>query len=117
VRELREKGVRPEVLPDLSAKAASETERSAAPAREATQPAACASCGAAMRPNAKFCPKCGKKVEAEPRCASCGAELRPGAKFCPKCGKKVEAEPRCASCGAELRPGAKFCPKCGKKVE
>jgi hypothetical protein len=50
-------------------------------------------------------------------CASCGAELRPGAKFCTECGTPVVAAPgTCASCGAGLRDGARFCPNCGTPV-
>lgn len=46
-------------------------------------------------------------------CKTCGAELAENAKFCPKCGSKIEPKQFCSSCGAELQPNAKFCPKCG----
>lgn len=46
-------------------------------------------------------------------CKTCGAELAENAKFCPKCGSKIEPKHFCLSCGAELQPNAKFCPKCG----
>ncbi len=49
------------------------------------------------------------------RCPACGQSLRAGAKFCEKCGAKVEAA-KCAKCGAPLSPGAKFCAGCGEKV-
>ena len=48
-----------------------------------------------------------------PTCKACGAELAENAKFCPKCGSKIEPKHFCSSCGAELQPNAKFCPKCG----
>ncbi len=46
-------------------------------------------------------------------CKTCGAELAENAKFCPKCGSKIEPKHFCSSCGAELQSNAKFCPKCG----
>lgn len=46
-------------------------------------------------------------------CKTCGAELAENAKFCPKCGSKIEPKHFCSSCGAELQPNVKFCPKCG----
>lgn len=46
----------------------------------------CAKCGAAVAPNAKFCPECGSKLSAY--CPKCGAETN-GAKFCPECGEKL----------------------------
>ena len=48
-------------------------------------------------------------------CKSCGAELKENAKFCSKCGTKVEPDV-CAKCNAPLKDGANFCPKCGTKV-
>ena len=49
-------------------------------------------------------------------CPKCNSELRPGAKFCTKCGQKVEEAPMCPQCNAPLKPGAKFCTKCGCKL-
>ena len=60
------------------------------------------------------------------KCRVCGKELKAGAKFCGKCGTKVEIQKtdrllessnKCRVCGNELRHGAKFCPKCGTNVE
>ncbi len=58
----------------------------------------------------------------KPRAVSiceCGAEIYEGAKFCGKCGKKVETLPNtknCAHCGSSISPEDKFCPNCGEKV-
>ncbi len=49
-------------------------------------------------------------------CPSCQAPLAQNAKFCPECGAKIEAE-KCAKCGAKLAPNAKFCPECGQKAK
>lgn len=49
-------------------------------------------------------------------CSKCHSELRPGAKFCTKCGQKIETEPVCPQCGASLKPNAKFCTKCGLRL-
>lgn len=48
--------------------------------------AACASCGAAMRANARFCAACGARTATERTCASCGRVLSPTARFCAGCG-------------------------------
>ncbi len=52
-------------------------------------------------------------------CPKCHSLLSEEAKFCPKCGTKIEpAGPSfCVECGNQLRPGAKFCPKCGIKIK
>jgi ribosomal protein L40E len=55
------------------------------------------------------------------KCPNCDNELKDTAKFCGKCGTKIEqAAPAanvCISCGNELKPDAKFCGKCGSKQE
>ncbi|HEY74123.1 MAG: hypothetical protein DRJ03_21055 [Chloroflexi bacterium] len=49
------------------------------------------------------------------RCQSCGAAIRPGARFCPACGQS--AAPRaCRNCGAAMKENSRFCPKCGQPV-
>ncbi len=55
----------------------------------------CASCGAALQPNQKFCPSCGAPAPRPPAatpatkfCASCGAKMPAGATFCGSCGAK-----------------------------
>jgi len=48
-------------------------------------------------------------------CKNCGVELKENAKFCSKCGTKVEPDV-CTKCNAPLKAGANFCPKCGTKV-
>ena len=50
------------------------------------------------------------------KCPKCNSELREGAKFCTKCGQKIEVAPVCPQCNAPLKPGAKFCTKCGCKL-
>lgn len=50
-------------------------------------------------------------------CASCGERLGSGAKFCPKCGRKVDAAVYCAKCGAQAAGGARFCTKCGAPLK
>lgn len=51
-------------------------------------------------------------------CPNCHCFLPETAKFCPKCGTKIEPQGPafCMECGSSLRPGAKFCPKCGAKI-
>ncbi|MCX6251257.1 MAG: zinc-ribbon domain-containing protein [Bacteroidetes bacterium] len=60
-------------------------------------------------------------------CTKCGNPLKPNARFCGKCGEKViqvikpeqpepVAAPVCSSCGSVLIPGVKFCTACGAPV-
>ena len=51
------------------------------------------------------------------KCPKCNSEVREGAKFCTKCGQKLELVATCPHCGSVLKPGAKFCTKCGQKLE
>ena len=54
------------------------------------------------------------------KCSKCNAEIADNAKFCPKCGakvEKIEPEKVCPNCGALFKEGAKFCVKCGCKIE
>jgi hypothetical protein len=50
-------------------------------------------------------------------CPNCNAPLANNAKFCPECGTKIDAQAQCAKCGAKLAPNAKFCAECGAKVD
>jgi RNA polymerase subunit RPABC4/transcription elongation factor Spt4 len=75
-----------EELPGAPAPAAG-----AAP-RSAGRSLSCGACGAALpddRP-VVFCPYCGTAVGA-PTCARCGDHLRPDWKFCPRCGSPRSA--------------------------
>ena len=87
----------------LRAQADMEANRQAAEAAGSAGPV-CASCGAPLAEDAKFCASCGTKVEepepevveaevVPPTCASCGAPLEDEANFCTQCGTKVEPEP------------------------
>ncbi|MCB2101952.1 MAG: zinc ribbon domain-containing protein [Rhodobacterales bacterium] len=77
---------------DAVAKAAPVEEETAdtSPA-EAPRPAAasvCGSCGAALKPDQKFCTQCGTPVPAG--CPSCGAPRVAGANFCSACGAALQ---------------------------
>lgn len=52
-------------------------------------------------------------------CKNCGQSVPDGAKFCGKCGTRVEEDVGkvfCSACGEQLELGAQFCPSCGTKV-
>ena len=49
-------------------------------------------------------------------CASCGAEVPAQSRFCSHCGSKVSQENTCAACNAGLKPHARFCHQCGHAV-
>lgn len=46
-------------------------------------------------------------------CPYCQEELIEGAKFCKKCGARLNV---CPDCGHPLKPEAQFCPKCGARL-
>ncbi len=48
------------------------------------------------------------------KCLKCGFENREGAKFCKKCGDKLEL--RCPSCGYSCQPDSAFCDECGHRL-
>ena len=49
------------------------------------------------------------------KCPKCEFDNREGAKFCLKCGEKLELN--CPQCGKELPPLAEFCDECGQRLE
>ena len=46
-------------------------------------------------------------------CTGCNEQLKPDAKFCGKCGTKVVIQVKCVSCNALLGDGDAFCTECG----
>ena len=73
----------------------------------------CPFCGEEISDKAKFCTKCGGKIDHKRICQQCGAELKESTKFCPQCGTKIDRKRICQQCGAELKENTKFCPQCG----
>lgn len=60
-----------------------------------------------------------KSSSAATFCTECGHEVRPGDKFCPGCGKAVEAKKtqgECKKCHKINPPDSKFCSGCGSKL-
>ncbi len=80
------------------------------PAVEKTEK--CPACGATAKEGSKFCPECGKPMQA--LCPKCGKPVKEGAKFCAECGASLQ--PVCPKCGAKVNAGAKFCPECGERL-
>ncbi|MFX0039152.1 MAG: hypothetical protein ACFFAB_07455 [Candidatus Heimdallarchaeota archaeon] len=69
-------------------------------------------------------------VEKELKCLRCEASIKPDSKFCPKCGGKIEGRQVgvpsittpatakvCSLCGSKLTGTEKFCKWCGTEVE
>ena len=48
------------------------------------------------------------------KCPKCQFDNREGAKFCLKCGEKLEL--KCPTCGKQLPIEAMFCDECGRKL-
>ena len=66
--------------------------------RSPAMTATCLKCGAVLRPEARFCAKCGTPRTSAPVaqpvpgvCPNCGKSLKPGVKFCNSCGAKLSA--------------------------
>ena len=81
----------------------------------------CPKCKYHTENDERFCWKCGTELIAagEPVfCCSCGAALKPFAEFCSRCGarRKISPDSVCGQCGAELKTGEHFCWKCGTKT-
>jgi hypothetical protein len=54
---------------------------------------------------------------AERTCATCGARLKPEYRYCTTCGTMRPSEGLfCSRCGAGLNPGHRFCTNCGADV-
>lgn len=51
-------------------------------------------------------------------CPNCHAKFAVNAKFCSKCGNKIEAKKPafCSECGKPITLGSKFCSNCGTKI-
>ena len=89
-------------------------------ANEAGSGRFCRSCGAPVA-------AVGAPRQVDSVCPSCGAEVRPGAKFCGSCaaplGQSAPSTPAsvattiCVNCGAEAKADTRFCKSCGKAVE
>lgn len=61
-------------------------------------------------------------VASQVSCPNCGHSLRPEARFCGRCGQALATQPAtpqpaaCSRCGRPLRPGARFCGGCGQRL-
>jgi class 3 adenylate cyclase/predicted ATPase len=64
----------------------------------------CPSCHSKTPDDSRFCEACGAALSN--RCQSCGAILRAGARFCIKCGKKIDAETNTATAGRGITQSA-----------
>ena len=62
----------------------------------------CKNCGASVAREAKFCDKCGAKVEVPAPAPAPAAEEETEKVVCPTCGESVAAAKFCEKCGAAL---------------
>jgi len=53
--------------------------------------------------------------KASATCFYCKSPIVPDAKFCPTCGKSLEA-PVCSKCGTKNKLGDRFCGNCGTSL-
>ena len=61
-------------------------------------------------------PEPAPEAESGVSCPSCEQSNPEGAKFCMRCGHKIEISPNCPQCGAELQEEARFCTACGVSI-
>jgi hypothetical protein len=82
----------------------------------------CGKCNFPNKADAKYCAKCGAKMEIKSQarfCPKCGDPVEEGENFCDKCGAKIESTPGskfCPRCGDPIAIGENYCDKCGKKL-
>ena len=146
----------PEAVPEITLEPETVPEPVPEPAVEPTpvpepepipEPAVCPNCGAVLKPNARFCSKCGTSLEAPSRPVAPQPdrivepapnpvptpvpEPIPAPIPEPKPAPVPEPIPEpvpvpapepgpksfCKSCGTQLKPGAKFCPICGASTD
>ena len=142
----------PEAVPEITLEPETVPEPVPEPAVEPTpvpepepipEPAVCPNCGAVLKPNARFCSKCGTSLEAPSRPVAPQPdrivepapnpvptpvpepipapipEPKPAPVPEPIPVPAPEPGPKsfCKSCGTQLKPGAKFCPICGASTD
>ncbi len=92
--------------------------RAAGPVGKKAQPA-CPDCQMKIPSDAGFCPFCGHQIMVFSQCSACGKNLSPSARFCSKCGKKVEEKKAavfCSKCGSENLTNSNYCNNCGERL-
>ena len=138
----------PEAVPEITLEPETVPEPVPEPAVEPTpvpepepipEPAVCPNCGAVLKPNARFCSKCGTSLEAPSRPVAPQPDriVEPAPNPVPTPVPEPIPEPIpapvpepvpvpapepgpksfCKSCGTQLKPGAKFCPICGASTD
>ncbi|HCC08199.1 MAG TPA: hypothetical protein DEP72_08610 [Clostridiales bacterium] len=56
-----------------------------------------------------------KEEQSSAICTNCSAKIVQGAKFCGRCGMKINEAKHCTDCGTKMQNDASFCQNCGKK--
>ncbi|MFQ5791173.1 MAG: zinc-ribbon domain-containing protein, partial [Acidobacteriota bacterium] len=59
------------------------------PRRKAVEEIACSSCEQTNPPHARFCLRCGSRLQAGAACPECGVALPEDARFCTACGVAI----------------------------
>ncbi len=76
----------------------------------------CPECHSEVRPDARFCHRCGHQLVVLQKCPRCQKNLNATAKFCSNCGHKLSEQLTCSQCKHKLMPGTRYCPNCGEAV-
>ncbi len=95
------------------------TDSGAAKTADKTAEPACPDCKMKIPSDAGFCPFCGHQIMVFSQCSACGKNLSPSARFCSKCGKKVEEKKAalfCSKCGSENLTNSNYCNNCGERL-
>ena len=75
----------------------------------------CPACGAPLAEDARFCPRCGVRVDGKMPCPGCGREIDADAVFCTYCGARTDGKKVCPRCGQTYEGAA--CPACAAAGE
>ena len=144
---------KPEPVPEMNPESVSVPEQETTPDMRSDQipetasAPVCSNCGAALKPRAKFCSKCGTAVPASEPVSVPLSEPVPAPESAPMPEPVPVSEPArtpepvpvsepartpepvpapepapspasfCKNCGTPLKPGAKFCPNCGTTTD
>mmetsp|Transcript_49196 Transcript_49196/g.158802 ORF Transcript_49196/g.158802 Transcript_49196/m.158802 type:complete len:830 (+) Transcript_49196:85-2574(+) len=75
---------------------------------------ACSCCGNCVKPDSRFCRRCGTQVGVAGRQCECGSVLSADSLFCGMCGEQAGGK-RICQCGVVVDPNSAFCQQCGTR--
>lgn len=71
----------------------------------------CGFCGEENSDGARFCKKCGRRIDGKKACPKCGVLTDENSVYCENCGARLDGKKVCEKCGTAF--DGNFCPSCG----